>query len=423
MNDLPFGRAPGAALLLLLCSCGGDLLVGEKHCHGEGVDCDSDAPTFGLPYNQATPGSGFDVVPSRTVAPAWTYEQQGSGWPQLKRAPGGGVWVLYSTGTIDLQRLNADGEPVESHTLGGLGFLSVDDELAPVVLSRRDGRIVRTIIDPLGEIFEWSIGHFATMSALSLMTNGPEGRLRLSVFEERSSHIAEYSPLGELLWKQSAVRDARDFPFEDLGPGMAPTASYRMVTLSDGSIAMGVPKNGRNDVAAGISEPDAMQGITLVEPDGNLRWDTVLGPASFSMLLAAGLDGSVIYASDGFLGMAILLLDRDGQVVASWLGQRLDYFPVTPLAICSDSVGEIYAVAMAGERDAPVPTVCKMSASQPDAEVVCLGVEDVFVTHAGEVSQATIRALACPEPGTVVLAVDRLGDAGGLVSRLVAVEF
>jgi hypothetical protein len=424
MKNMPCGPAPGAALLLLLCGCGGDLLVGEKRCYGEGVDCASDAPTLGFPYSQATPGSNFDVGPSRSVAPAWVYEHQGSGWPQLKPAPNGGVWVLYSTGTIDLERLNAEGEPVESHALGRLGFLSVDDELAPVVLSWRDGHIVRTTIDPLGEVFEWRIGHFPTMSALSLMTNGREGRLRLAVFDERRSHVAEYSPLGELLWKQSAVRDARDFPFEDLGPGRTPTASYRMVTLSDGSIAMGVPKNGRRDMQAGIDEPDPMQGITLVEPDGNLRWDTVLGEATFSMLLAAGLDGSVIYASDGFpLGMAIVLLDRDGQAVAIWTGQRFDYYPVTPLAICSDSAGEIYAVAIGGERDAPVPTVCRMSASQADAEVVCLGVEDVFVTQTGEVSQSTIRTLTCPEPGVVVLAVDRTDDASGLVSRLVGVEF
>jgi hypothetical protein len=166
-----------------------------------------------------------------------------------------------------------------------------------------------------------------------------------------------------------------------------------------------------------------MQGITLVEPDGNLRWDTVLSQATFSMLLAAGLDGSVIYASEGLLGMVIILLDCDGQIAAIWQGERFDYFPVTPLAICSDSAGETYAVAIAGERDAPVPTICKMSASQPDAEVACLGVEDVFFTKPGEVSPSTIRALTCPEPGVVVLAVDRTDDASGLISRLVGVEF
>lgn len=44
-NVLP-SALPLAAISVLSWSCNADLLVGEKDCYGEGIDCDSDAPTL-----------------------------------------------------------------------------------------------------------------------------------------------------------------------------------------------------------------------------------------------------------------------------------------------------------------------------------------------------------------------------------------
>jgi hypothetical protein len=444
MNDLRFAPLPGAAALsLLLCSCGGDLLVGEQHCYGDGVDCKSDAPTL-VPYDENFDSAGFGVTVSRSVAPTWIYdhpvEYPYNAQTQLALAPGGGVWALHTALMVELQRINAQGEPVESHVIATPGTLSVDDELRPAVVVSWLGRAIRTTLGPSGEPVEWMSSQLAPGAAPMLMTNGPGGRIRLAVYERRGSYVAEYEPPDELVWKQSAVRDARDFPFEAGEPAYA---SYRMLVLSDGSIALGVPKKGPRELSptpellglSGLGDaPERAQGITLIEPDGNLRWDIVLSEVSDTMLLAPGPDASVVYASNPsaernatFYSPGVVfvrMIDRDGALVASWLGLRSGFHDVTPMALCSDAAGAIYAAFLTGERAAPVPTICRMNAHDAHGGVDCLGVEDVLLTATNGGLQPTVVGMVAPEPDAVVFSLAQ-SDAGNerAITRVVRVEF
>jgi hypothetical protein len=412
--------------------------VGEKHCHGEGVDCKSDAPTLEPPYDEPVPGSEFDMAPSRGVAPTWVYdyphEYPSSPRLQLAPAPGGGVWSFYENPRDELQRVNAGGVPVESHALtgpGALWTLWVDDELTPILLGWNNGYIRQTVIGPLDEVVTWTVGYIEPLPSPPLLIPGPGGRVRVGVFQQRSSYVAEHDALGDLRWQQSDVRDARDFPFEDSAPELGPNASYRAVLLSDGAIAVGMPKNWRGDLTLGLPGSSSSlqiehgQGITLVEPDGNIRWDIVLSDATLSMLLAPGLEGSVIYATAQPVSRAayIRLIDRDGKLRAGWLGRRDGYYEAMPSAICSDPAGDIYTVSLSGGRKAPVPTVCMLSASDPSSAVVCLGVEDVAPSDDGNFAP-WISAMIAPEPGAVVFSILHVDvETRTSVARLVRVEF
>jgi hypothetical protein len=277
MKELNFKPPSRAALCLLLCSCGGDLLVGEKRCYGDGVDCSSQAPTLVSTASTMT-GSSFDVVATRSVPATWIYdlpvEPPFLADTGLALAPGGGVWLLYDLAKLKLERVNAAGEPVESHPLSLPAYLWVDDELSPVIVSWLYGYVKQARLSPLGEVVEWTTGYIPPVAPHRFFVSGPERRVRVAEFLQRGSYLAEYSAQGELRWKQSGLRDARDFPFEAGASGVAPAAAYQVVALSDGAIAVGVPKARPEALRAyplwglgGIDDGRA-QGITLVEPDG-----------------------------------------------------------------------------------------------------------------------------------------------------------
>jgi hypothetical protein len=431
MRAARIARLPRAALCLLLCSCGGDLLVGEQHCYGDGVDCKPDAPTLAPPR----PGdnvSGFSVVPSRTVEPAWVYEAPiapPSLVAQLAPAPGGGVWTYRIHGEVgELERINAEGEPVELHQLRYGGTLSVDDELSPILLLRLpSGQLVQTILGPQGELLERTVGNDPIFQPGSgffteLLLAGSEGRVRTAMFREQGSYLAEYSPLGELLWRQSEVRAARAFPFDHQD---IRTVSYRAVALSDGAIALGVPKDGpiRVDYEGGYTTWEEAQGITLVEPDGNIRWDIALSTPTFGMLVAPGLDGSVVFSagSDAFLD--VTLIGGHGKPLGRWSGARTHYYGVTAWALCSDAAGDIYALVLTGDRLTPTPTVCRMRGGDPSAEVVCLGVEWVAPLPSAQ-GAVMLGSMTAPEPGAVVFAIEQSDIASGSsAQQLIRIEF
>lgn len=420
MKNLPLSLSHAAALLLL-ASCNGDLLVGERRCYGEGIDCSSDAPTL-------APSSGddvlqFDVSPARSVEPTWIYEppiEFSWGERQLGPAPGGGVWMSHSSSTArELQRISAEGEPVESHPLNYEGRLSVDEELNPSLLTLLNGYLIRTVLGPQGEVIEQPIGREPLVignksPTLNILMAGPEARVRVARYNAQDYYVAEYSPLGELLWKQTEFRGVRL-------PATA-AVSYQAITLSDGAIALGLPKPG--SIAFPGIESGAGQGITLIGPDGNVRWDMPLGGAATNtQLMAPAIDGGLMFVTGRGDGLEVLLLDRDGGPVAHWSGLRIGFHSVTAAAACTDSAGDVYVLVLTGERRKPMPTVCRMRGNDPRAEVVCLAVAGVTQLVSESASQ-WMGPMVAPEPGAVVFSRGELDfESEDRSSRLVRVDF
>jgi hypothetical protein len=198
--------------------------------------------------------------------------------------------------------------------------------------------------------------------------------------------------------------------------------------LSDGAIAVGVPKARPEALRAqplwglgGIDDARA-QGITLVEPDGNIRWDILLSRPTSSMVLAPGTDGSVVYSIHDANFIHVVLIDREGTVVGGWMGLRLGFHEVAASAICSDPAGDIYLGLLTGDRKTPMPTVCRLSTTDPSSEVICLGVEDVVLPVG--VASPEISAMVAPEPGAVVFAIEQPDyENETAIARIVRVEF
>jgi hypothetical protein len=424
-----------AAACALLWSCSGDPLLGENRCYGEGVVCKSEAPTltgWGV-AGSPVPGSTFDVVAARTVTPTWVYdfpcEFPCSTLPQVASTHNGGVWAAFfggSSSTSELQRIDAEGQLVESHPFANYGTLSVDEELNPVVLGWWTGQLSHFSVNAQGEPVQRIVR--------DLEPNGPgyrvfaagrgasvlEGR-----FQEQGSYIAEYGLQGELRWKQTELRDARDFPFEDLGVGMSPLVSYGLVALSDGAIAVGVPKF--TEGVPGLA-PSRTQGVTLLEADGNLRWDAFLEASPSTVLMSAAPDGGLVVTGLGNFSSsdrpAVRVFDRHGDLLALWMGMRVGYHDAHIWALCTDPAGDIYTFVVTGERDAPTATVCRMSTSEPNAEVVCLGVDGGLHLSHPALNLNLRVGMAAPQAGSVVLSFeenDQDNDIGA--SRLVRIDF
>jgi hypothetical protein len=423
----------GAALCMAVWSCGSDTLIGEIHCYGDEVDCASDAPTLGPIGDGVVPGSTYDVVASRTVAPTWVNEFSAGSYPQVVSAPDGGTWALFwTTQGSTLQRIDADGELVGSYAVSGYGNLFVDEERNALVLApsiMRDTASVSSFaVDAQGEVSEHKID-IAHPPAGAYVAPGPAGHVRVGSFAAQGSYVAEYGLAGDLLWKQTGVRDARDFPFEDLEAGLTPNVSYDLLTLSDGALAVGVPKYIDNVPGFTVGRT---QGVTLLEADGNVRWDFWLGSKpSVTLRMTAGRDGSVVvthaspYGDDG--SAWTMVLGRDGEVLARWQGGRVGYHSAIAQALCADAAGDIYIAMLSGERDAPLPTVCRMRSSDPSAEVVCLAVDVPPLDTEGDPSEllpaytgAAINSMTAPEPGAVVFAFAKFGDRS---IRLVRIDF
>lgn len=423
MKKVRFTPLSRAALCVSLCGCGADLLVGEQRCYGEGVVCRSDAPTLGMPSVEGI--IQWDVIPTRSVEPTWIYDP-GSEFvqfgPQLARAPDRGVWLQHSNGTAnELLRIDADGEPVELHALNYQGQLSVDDELNPILLARLpSGQLVRTVLDPRGEALDLPVGREPLVTpgkgpTLHFVMAGPEGRVRIAKYNALDYYVAEYDLLGELLWKQSDFRGARL-------PSTA-NASYQAIGLSDGSIAVGLPKQASFTDSAGGSVTATTQGITLIGPDGNVRWDMSLTSNLGAVQLFPGNDGSVGFATRWHDSLGVMLLDRDGGQIAVWSAFRAGYHNLNGSTICADPAGDLYLLARTGTRRKPVPTVCRMLASDPHAEVVCLSVPGARQLDV-EGDTLTLSPMVAPEPGAVVFSIFEFDpERAASVWRVVRVDF
>jgi hypothetical protein len=399
---------------MTVCACSDQpLVLGELRCAG--TVCDRDAPTLSGVAEIDQPWRLYDVVAARTLPPSWVYELPlpQAALPNLRPAPDGGVWVSYAgTPAATLLRLDGEGQRVASYPFEPYGALFVDDTLQPRILSYDVHMASTFAVDAEGatpiNAFKFASSRPTDQTSAVLTA---EGGVRAALFSEEGSYVAAYAPSGELLWKQTEIRDARDFPFADLAAGLTQPTSYGLVSLSDGALAVGVPKN--IEGVQGLTGAHT-QGITLLEADGMLRWDFWFGGApSFNVLLAAGLDGSVIASNASNLSASTLVIDRDGKVIARWTATRADYHSVDSHAIAQDRDGDVYVATLSGARDTPMPTICKLPLREPEVEVICIAVEwptlGNWHSGPGATIGLQIRNLIAPDPGTVLFSVLQSG--------------
>jgi hypothetical protein len=398
-----------------MCACSDEaLLLGELHCPGK--SCDAGAPTLGLPLDEQLQFLTYDVTP-RTVEPTWVYELPESATCVIQPAPQAGVWVMVYSTSVELVRLDARGQRELSYKLQGAD-LFVDDALNPELLSYDGLGVTSSSVDARGETASNSIRvSERRQTGMGFVVPGPGGGVRIANFAKAGSSVSAYSASGQMLWRQTGLRDARDFPFEDLGAGHVPAASYGVAPLSDGALALGVPKY--VDQISGL-QVGRTQGITVLEPDGSVRWDRWFGgPPAFGVLVHAGLDGGVLVANATLLSSTTLLIDRDGAIVSSWTAQRVGYYDVSAHAIAQDAEGDVYVATLSGERDMPMPTVCRLRRD----DAVCLALEGVPISSVGPRASVTlqIRDLVAPEPGAVVFSIQEPGLSRPV--RIVRVDF
>jgi hypothetical protein len=416
---------------LLLWSCKGEFVVGENTCYGTSVRCGSDVPALYAFEDTAAQVTHFDVTATQLVKPAWVYDIQCGSCSLLQMAPayGGGVWLTVDDDHFALHRIDAKGETADLQPLPYLGILSVDEQLDAVVAGypgyvRVNGR---------GELSEYHLPAIERR-AIALIP-GPDGHVRVSALEKRKSYVAEYDGGGELVWKQSDLQ-VPDYAFDPEPAGYSANI-FKLILLRDGSLAAFLPMDGtpisKRTSLAGL---DRGHGVTLLEADGNVRWRMYLGPSDTlasggvnvgpglpAPLVAPGADGGLVmaFASSGAL---ILVVDRAGNITARWAARRVDYYEDIVDFLATDSAGDIYTAGLSGPRDAPLVTVCRISASEPSADPVCLGVDDLRLTNDDGILSGTIKNLVAPEPGSVVLSLESYGSVAAMDSvRLVRVEF
>jgi hypothetical protein len=413
-----------ASAWLLLCSCGGELVVGENRCYGEGVACKSDAPTLSIYGDDVPSATEFDVAAARMVTPTWIDDlpcEVGCGVPEIAPAYDGGLWAATFDGPSELHRLNAEGEIVDTVALSQFGWLTTNEDRDALLLSWGGTGPSYTLVNGRGDVARREL----TASGLTRpplawqLAPGPDGGMRLAAFEEHGAYVAEYDGLGELVWKQPDLRvaDVASAP-----PGTSPLTYSQLLSLSDGALALVLPLH--TTPPAGLVGLSFAQGVVLLESDGNVRWYLEVGQVS-SVLAASGSEGSLVLAFPDPLGdTAILHVDRDGNVAGRWTARRVGYYGWIMAALATDAAGDIYMLGMSGERDTPVQTVCRIHSSDPAAEPACLGVDALDLPANAIYGLNANQRLVAPEVGAAVFTLNHanVGEMHG-TSRLVRVDF
>jgi hypothetical protein len=251
-----------------------------------------------------------------------------------------------------------------------------------------------------------------------------DGSVRVGGASSAGSYIAKYDAEGTLVWKQTELRTARRFPFEDSGhwgPGVVPLVSYGLVPLADGSLAVILPKYDGDDPQE-RALASRLQGVTVLDADGNLRWDGLISNL-FSLTpgvwLTADPNGGLVFATGFGDGVRVVAVDQIPGEIHGWLGLRVDYFALQPRALCVDPAGAIYVAVVTGERDDGRLTLCRMRGAEPDATPECASVE-LSVQPDGQGGPVSSLGMACPVPGKVVLLP---GAGSGEPLVLTGVEF
>ena len=389
----------------LIWGCGGDPIVGKDRCFGEHISCNSDAPTLREPDLFEPLQHTFEVVSSGALEKSWTHRLDADRYVmQVQPAPDGGVWTLLGGGEIkrELRQLDADGAVLASHLVPFLPVpdLTVDAKLQPSVTGWNPEGATYAALTGSGELHAQTIAthiHWGG-EGRALVSSAFDAGATLALFTPDESYVARYAADGQLTWQQTDVRDARKYPFADAIRG--PEANYALVPLSDGAVAVGVPKYITESTGVTVGRA---QGITVLEPDGNVRWDIWFPSAPPSaMLIQPGADGSLLAAYTGSLegthASTIVALNRDGEVVASWTALQGEYSAV-PAALCSDATGDVYATFLTTEHDRSPIAICRMRSSAPDEAVACRVLEGFEGWP-----WVMLGGVAAPEPGAIVLA-------------------
>jgi hypothetical protein len=444
--------------------CSDDPVLGKNGCFGEKTVCTSDAPTYNLEYDwyylhfvdDAT--NKFDVTPDETLAPTWRYE-----WPcelfychasQVALAPDGDVWVALGYAYAgELRRIDTDGKLVGSHDWVPPSVanpaeqrpfqLLVDAEYNPVLLYTEPGTyfgVFRSVRFDAHGILTTAELPLDTDSSAVLALAGADNSLQFLEHRPEGLVAESYDARRQLVWRQDNLRVEAE--------AWATQASYiaGSVALRDGGFVFWTDKAEREipNTSSAITSPIA--GITVVDQDGNLRWDAYVADVGGSYRLAEGKDGSLVATFvNGAGDLNVALISAAGKLEAGWLGRRFDFFPVVPTMLAVDPAGDAYLALITGERDAPELTLCKLTMQDVQQDVVCVAIERPLgaefrtflhpATLPGRADLADLAAamqltqMVAPEPNVILLwgiappDPDVMDADSNLVMRLIRVDF
>jgi hypothetical protein len=408
-------------------SCAQDRLLGEDSCFGPNTQCKSDAPTLSPLTLESRP---FDVVASRTLTPRWMTplpcDAEYCGL-ELGTSTDGSTWANVSEGRGGTLVEVRDGVIQQEYGRTISAFLLMDEaRQAHLMRWESDERLHMASLEPDGTLSERRMPTAPLdPHTVRLVSLESDGSVTLASFAAAGRFAARYDAAGGLLWQQDQLRTARRFPYEDLGPALAPDAAYGLLPLSDGSVAIGLPKYTGSDAAErGLAQRSA--GVTVLDRDGNVRWDAALaGTLEASRpLLAAGPDAMLAVTFGSQDNLLVMAVDSAAAVLAVWLGLRVGYHTLIPHALCVDEAGSIYVALTTGERDARRHMLCKFDSRAPESEPVCAALElpDPLQPQDDRLAGLGfgIAGLSCATPGQVVVAPQPYGPDGPPV--LVGIE-
>jgi hypothetical protein len=420
------------AACLPLWSCGDDLIVGEDRCSGAGVVCDAHAPLFHVD-DTAAPFTEFDVVAVQSVPSDWARDVPCKGLcvgAQLAPAYDGGVWIVVGTGdeSYVLHRFAADGEIADSQPLASYGTLTVDGYSDALITSWLDAAHPGyTRVNGRGDLSRHAFGALVgAANSLRELAPAPDGGLRVALVQQHGSFVAEYEELGDLRWQQSELR-VSEYAFKMASDGPRTDSFLRLVPLTDGALAVVAPLNGEPSAPqAGAPTPlELGYGITLLEPDGNVRWHLYVGPPVSSVLAVPGVDGSVVLAAPNSpADVSIMRVDRNGTIAGRWTARQAGYYDQIVEDLACDPAGDIYTLGLGGERNAPLATLCRIRASDLDAAPLCVTVEGLTLDSGLALASDRSIRLVAPAAGSAVFSVEHLDPETRVrTTRLTRVAF
>lgn len=385
----------------------------------------------------------FDVTADRIVSPSWRYDfvcdGPCAGPPDVQVAPDGSLWAARLGGYVGGPRTP---QPADDR----LVFVHLDargEELARYALTTPMSAAADSgsplLLDQSGRpyVFRWpTTSNEPNPTAFALRLRGeqieqqslpagfhqgeteyvagfPDGSF-LEFMSDLAVKAARFSASGEKLWQAD---DLRAIPMQD--GSRAPAGP---VYLSDGAVVFdGLHKAGPIDAETGL-------GLTVLGPDGKVRWDMRYYFAYGHPFkeLAAGVDGQLIMAGVGSpdQDLGVFVYDRRGTLLRSYRGARVSYHPVGPRALAVDENGDIYVALVVGERNDPKLTVCRLS-EQREQPARCLALG--LVAPGSRSENAVPLPFLTPrmeviEPGAVVLALSHVEGTDARLS-VVRVDF
>lgn len=367
------------------------------------------------------------MVAKRAITPSWQQElpcESGSCWAVVESGAPGTLWARTLDGYDGhVLAVNAQGETVAHYETEIGGTLLAERDGSALLAQWDEGNQLRiSRFDTEGAGAEQTLTLPEAPTEIRLLTVAPSDEgLRVAVFNKGSAYAAQYDRDGMLVWRQTNLRAAQQYPY-GAAEGVLPNLSYALLTLTDGALVIGLPKYRGDDAEEGDIVQRA-QGVSVLDSAGNLLWDGfVPSLRDTAPLLAVSPDGGLAIVAGEEDVLSILAVTADGDAVQTWTGQRVDYFALHPSALCVDPAGAIYVTVLSGERDDAVTTICRMTRGTDGPSQECASVDFAPKTgeDAGPARVVAVRGIACPAPGRVVLASSGPSGAG---SWLTAIDF